>query len=42
MPARNGSLVAHVQVALEKAMFYTRDILVYRRHSGIPKGLKKF
>ncbi|MDR2942799.1 MAG: site-specific DNA-methyltransferase [Treponema sp.] len=31
--------VAHVQVALEKAGFYTRDILVYRRHSGIPKGL---
>jgi site-specific DNA-methyltransferase (adenine-specific) len=26
-------------VALEKAGFYTRDILVYRRHSGIPKGL---
>ena len=31
--------VAHVQIALEKAGFYTRDILVYRRHSGIPKGL---
>lgn len=31
--------VAHVQVALEKAGFYTRDILVFRRHSGIPKGL---
>ncbi len=31
--------IAHVQVALEKAGFYTRDILVYRRHSGIPKGL---
>ena len=30
---------AHVQVALEDARFYTRDILVYRRHSGIPKGL---
>jgi site-specific DNA-methyltransferase (adenine-specific) len=30
---------AHVQVALEEAGFYTRDILVYRRHSGIPKGL---
>ncbi len=31
--------IAHVQVALEEAGFYTRDILVYRRHSGIPKGL---
>ncbi len=31
--------VAHVQVALEEAGFYTRDILVHRRHSGIPKGL---
>jgi site-specific DNA-methyltransferase (adenine-specific) len=30
--------VAHVQVALEEVGFYTRDILVYRRHSGIPKG----
>ncbi|MCK5718677.1 MAG: site-specific DNA-methyltransferase [Thiomargarita sp.] len=30
---------AHVQVALEEAGFYTRDVLVYRRHSGIPKGL---
>lgn len=31
--------IAHVQVALESAGFYTRDILVYRRNSGIPKGL---
>jgi len=31
--------VAHVQVALERAGFYARDIMVYRRHSGIPKGL---
>jgi len=30
---------AHVQVALEAAGFYARDCLVYRRHSGIPKGL---
>lgn len=30
--------LAHVQVALEKAGFYARDILVYRRSSGIPKG----
>lgn len=30
---------AHVQIALESAGFYTRDLLVYRRHSGIPKGL---
>lgn len=31
--------IAHVQVALEKAGFYARDILVYRRSSGIPKGI---
>lgn len=30
---------AHVQVAFEKAGFYARDIIVYRRASGIPKGL---
>ena len=30
--------VAHVQVALENAGFYARDILVYRRQSGIPRG----
>ena len=31
--------VAHVQVALEEAGFYARDIVVYRRSSGIPKGI---
>ncbi|MBL0480566.1 DNA-methyltransferase [Aeromonas veronii] len=31
--------VAHVQVALEKVGFYARDIIVYRRTSGIPKGI---
>ena len=31
--------VAHVQVALENAGFYARDIIVWRRHSGIPKGI---
>jgi len=30
---------AHVQVGLERAGFYARDCLVYRRASGIPKGL---
>jgi site-specific DNA-methyltransferase (adenine-specific) len=30
--------MAHVQVALERAGFYARDCVVYRRHSGIPKG----
>lgn len=30
--------VAHIQVAFEKAGFYARDVLVYRRSSGIPKG----
>lgn len=31
--------MAHVQVALEQAGFYARDCIVYRRFSGIPKGL---
>ncbi|MFN0201254.1 MAG: DNA-methyltransferase [Bacteroidia bacterium] len=31
--------IAHVQIALEDCGFYTRDILVFRRNSGIPKGL---
>ncbi|WP_019157251.1 DNA-methyltransferase [Robertmurraya massiliosenegalensis] len=31
--------IAQVQVALENVGFYARDIIVYRRHSGIPKGL---
>lgn len=31
--------VAHIQVALENAGFYARDILVWRRNSGIPKGI---
>jgi site-specific DNA-methyltransferase (adenine-specific) len=31
--------VAHVQVALENAGFYARDIVVYKRPSGIPKGV---
>lgn len=30
---------AHVQVAFERSGFYARDVLVYRRSSGIPKGL---
>jgi len=30
---------AHVQVALESVGFYARDCIVYRRPSGIPKGL---
>jgi site-specific DNA-methyltransferase (adenine-specific) len=31
--------IAHVQVALEDAGFYARDIIAYRRSSGIPKGI---
>lgn len=31
--------IAHVQIALEEAGFYARDIVVYRRSSGIPKGI---
>lgn len=30
---------AHIQIALESAGFYARDILVWRRNSGIPKGI---
>lgn len=30
---------AHVQIGLERAGFYARDIIVWRRNSGIPKGL---
>lgn len=30
---------AHVQVALENVGFYARDIVVWRRNSGIPKGI---
>ena len=31
--------IAQVQVAMENAGFYARDIIVWRRSSGIPKGL---
>ncbi len=31
--------IAHVQVALEEVGFYSRDVLVFRRSSGIPRGL---
>ena len=31
--------IAHVQVALESVGFYARDVIVWRRNSGIPKGL---
>lgn len=31
--------VAHIQVALENIGFYARDIFVWIRNSGIPKGL---
>lgn len=31
--------IAHVQVSLENVGFYARDIIVWRRQSGIPKGL---
>ena len=30
--------MAHVQIALERAGFYAKDCIVYRRSSGIPKG----
>lgn len=30
---------AHIQVALENSGLYARDIIVWRRHSGIPKGI---
>jgi site-specific DNA-methyltransferase (adenine-specific) len=31
--------VAHTQVALEEAGFFARDIIVWQKNSGIPKGL---
>lgn len=31
--------IAQVQVAMENVGFYARDIIVWRRQSGIPKGL---
>ena len=31
--------IANVQVALENVGFYARDIIVWRRNSGIPKGI---
>jgi len=31
--------IAHVQVAMEQAGFYARDIIVWKKNSGIPKGL---
>jgi site-specific DNA-methyltransferase (adenine-specific) len=31
--------VAHVQVALESVGFYARDIIVWKKNSGIPKGI---
>lgn len=31
--------IAHVQVSLEECKFYTRDIIVWRKNSGIPKGI---
>lgn len=30
---------AHIQVALENVGFYARDIIAWRRNSGIPKGI---
>lgn len=31
--------IAHIQIALENVGFYTKDIIVWKRQSGIPKGL---
>lgn len=31
--------IAHVQVALESVGFYARDIIVWKKNSGIPKGI---
>ena len=30
--------ISHIQVAMERCGFYTKDILIYKRSSGIPKG----
>ena len=34
--------VAHIQVALEGAGFYARDVIVWRKNSGIPKGINLY
>lgn len=34
--------IAHVQVALEKVGFYARDIIVWKKNSGIPKGINLY
>ncbi len=34
--------IAHVQVALEDVGFYARDILVWKKNSGIPKGINLY
>ena len=31
--------IAHVQVSLEECGFYTRDMIVWKKNSGIPKGI---
>jgi site-specific DNA-methyltransferase (adenine-specific) len=31
--------IAHIQIAMEKAGFFTRDIMVWKKNAGIPKGL---
>jgi len=31
--------VAHIQVVMEAVDFFTKDIIVYKRNSGIPKGI---
>lgn len=31
--------IAHIQIALENVGFYTKDIIVWKRQSGIPKGI---
>lgn len=31
--------IAHVQVSLEECRFYARDIIVWKKNSGIPKGI---
>lgn len=34
--------VAHIQIALENAGFYTKDMFIWIRNSGIPKGLNAY
>lgn len=35
----NNRSAAHVQIALEHVGFYTRDLIIYKKNGGIPRGI---